>query len=73
AYNGDVRVADLSHSEFVIAAVELPLSNPVSGWKRPPRACSASTLVRRVVQNAGYNLFSFTRASPVANCQSALV
>jgi hypothetical protein len=31
------------------------------------------TLVPRVVQNAGYNLFSFTRASPVVNCQSALV
>jgi glyoxylate carboligase len=30
-------------------------------------------LVPRVVQNAGYNLFSFTRASPVVNCQSALV
>jgi hypothetical protein len=30
-------------------------------------------LVPRVVQNAGYNLFNFTRASPVVNCQSALV
>src|SRR5260370_912685 len=29
-------------------------------------------LVPRVVHIAGYNLFSFTRASAVVNCQSAL-
>jgi hypothetical protein len=29
-------------------------------------------LVARVVHSAGYNLFSFTRASAVVNCQSAL-
>ncbi len=31
------------------------------------------SLVARVVHSAGYNLFSFTRASAVVNCQSALV
>jgi hypothetical protein len=33
----------------------------------------AEKLVPRVTQNAGYNLFNLTRASPVVNCQSAFV
>ena len=48
-YNGDVRgngepgVADLYHSEFVIAAVELPLSNRYPAQNGHFRACSAPT------------------------------
>jgi hypothetical protein len=40
---------------------------------KPDDLGDIANLVPRVVQNAGYNLFSFTRASPVVNCQSALV
>ena len=42
-------------------------------WSGAQTLIAQLALVPRVVQSAGYNLFSFTRASAVVNCQSALV
>ena len=49
-----------------------PPAGHLRGSHYPSEQRRQQYLVGRVVHSAGYNLFSFTRASAVVNCQLAL-
>jgi hypothetical protein len=67
-----LRLAETKQLTAALQAEIVPAQVAVVGEHR--RCCSSCRrlLVSRVIHSAGYNRFSFTRASAVVNCQSAL-